>query len=128
MGPNNAQIHFIECSGFAVRMRSIAYREAGANQTTHYIPGPPEYAELTLRYGITNSREIETWCGEITKGRIRRRNASIILLDPTGATDVVRWNLVQCWPKQWSLKRLDANGDEIAVGELILAYEGFELV
>jgi phage tail-like protein len=122
------QLHFFECSGFAARMTDIAYREAGASQTTHRIPGPMQCADLILRYGITNSREIENWCSEITKGRIRRRNLSIILLDSTGANDVARWDLVQAWPKKWSMGRLDANGGEIAIGELTLAFESFERV
>ena len=124
MGP--APLHFFECSGFAVRTLDICYREAGVSQTTLRIPGPVQHADLTLKYGVTSSREIETWCSEILKGRIQRRNLSIILLDPTGATDSIRWNLTGAFPKAWKLGRLDANGGDLAIAELTLAFESFE--
>jgi len=66
--------HFTECDGLSVKVHSLAYREGGASQVTRRLPGPVEYSDVTLRYGLTASRELWDWFMSAVKGAVERKN------------------------------------------------------
>src|SRR5689334_15857441 len=82
--------HFTECSGLGVKVHAISYREGGNNQVVHRLPGPIEYSDVTLRYGLTSSRDLWEWLLSAVKGRVDRRNVSIVLMDNDGVAEVAR--------------------------------------
>ena len=121
-----AEARFTECSGLGMRIHPIHYRESGAGQIVRAIPGPVEYAEVTLRYGLTNSLDLWNWLLLAVKGTVQRRHVSVVMLDPDGAREALRWNLINCWPCEWRGAVLDALGREAAIEELHLAYDSLD--
>jgi phage tail-like protein len=115
--------HFTECSGMGIRVNPIAYREGGQAQVVHRLPGRVDYAEITLRYGLTASRELWTWFLTAIEGRVERKNVSIVLMDSQGASPVTQWDLVNAWPSSWQGAPLDALGNEAAIESLTLVFE-----
>ncbi len=115
--------HFTECSGLGVKIETIKYREAGAAQVVRHIPGPVDYAAVTLRYGLTTSRELWDWMQTAVRGAVERKNVSIVILDSQGITEVMRWNLNDAWPAEWNGALLDAMSREIAIESLTLVYD-----
>jgi phage tail-like protein len=121
------QGHFTECSAAAVKVHPIRYREGGAAQIVHVMPGPIEYSNIRLKYGLTSSQDLWTWLMTAVQGRVERKNVSILLLDADGTTEVMRWNLISAWPSEWRGTMLDALNREAAIAELELVYERLEL-
>lgn len=118
--------HFTQCTGLGVRVEAIKYREGGTSQVVHRLPGRVEYADVTLRYGLTSSKELYLWVDSAVRGAVQRRNVSIILLGQDGVTEAVRFNLLNAWPASWVGAPLDALGHEVAIEELTLVYETLE--
>lgn len=118
--------HFTECSGLNVKVETISYREAGANQLVRKIPGPVDYAAVTLRYGVTNSRELWDWLMTAVEGSVERKNVSIVLLDSSGSSEVMRWNLQDAWPSEWQGAALNATDRAIAIDSLTLVFDRLE--
>jgi phage tail-like protein len=118
--------HFTECGGLGIKIHAIAYREGGTSQVVHRLPGPVEYADITLRYGVTRSSEMWDWFMSTVKGKVERRNVSIVLVDNDGVTEVMRWNLVNAWPAEWRGALLDALSHEAAIESLALVFETLE--
>lgn len=118
--------HFTECTGLGVKVESIRYREAGNNQVVRHVPGPVDYASVTLRYGLTSSRELWEWLMTGVRGRVERKNVSIIMLDSEGSNEVTRWNLTDAWPSEWRGAPLDALNREIAIESLTLVFDSLE--
>lgn len=118
--------HFTECSGLSVKVESIPYREAGANQIVRKIPGPVDYAAVTLRYGVTSSRELWDWLMKAVEGNVERKNVSIILLDSAGSSEVMRWNLQDAWPSEWQGAGLNTTDRAIAIDSLTLVFDRLE--
>jgi phage tail-like protein len=118
--------HFTECSGLNVKVESIPYREAGANQIVRKIPGPVDYASVTLKYGVTNSRELWDWLLTAVNGKVERKNVSIILLDSEGTSEVMRWNLHDAWPSEWQGAGLNTTDRAIAIDSLTLVFDSLE--
>jgi len=119
------QGHFTECMGLAARVQSIAYREAGNNQVIRRLPGQVDYGEVTLRYGLTTSIEMWQWFMSAVKGKVERRDISIIMLGESGE-EVLRWNLTRTWVSEWRGAPLDALGREAAIESMVLVFEGLE--
>lgn len=118
--------HFTECSGLSVKVESIPYREAGTNQIVRKIPGPVDYASVTLKYGVTNSRELWDWLLTAVNGKVERKNVSIILLDSEGTGEVMRWNLHDAWPSEWQGAGLNTTDRAIAIDSLTLVFDSLE--
>lgn len=121
---NVTEGHFTEVSGLGVKVERISYREGGNNAVVRAIPGRVTYASVTLRFGLTSSQELWDWLMTAVEGRVTRRNASIVMLDAAGATEVLRWNLLNAWPQEWYGSPLDALSQELAIETLVLAHEG----
>jgi phage tail-like protein len=109
-------------------MQTIRYREAGKRSYVRAIPGPVEYPDVTLRYGITNSSAIWDWVnaaitGSRQNGIPMRRNVSIYLLHPDGEDGAINWVLTNAFPCEWLAAPLNAMGSAAAIGTLCLSYD-----
>ncbi len=118
--------HFTEVTGLGAKVTPISYREAGNSQVVHYVPGRVEYSEITLRYGLTRSRELFDWFKTGVVGHVQRKNLSIVLFDADGTTEVMRWNLVNAWATEWRGSILDAHSQEVAIESLTLVCESMD--
>jgi phage tail-like protein len=116
--------HFTEVGGLGVQVERIAYREGGNNAQVRAIPGRVTYAAVTLRFGLTSSHELWEWLMNAVNGKVHRRHVSIVMLDPSGSTEVLRWNLINAWPQEWYGAPLNAMSQELAIETLVLAHEG----
>lgn len=119
------QARFQECSGLDTTTEAVEYREGGENTTMRKLPGKTTYSDITLKRGITDSDELWKWREDVTKGRIQRKSASIVLLDLDG-TEKLRWNIFNAWPTKWEGPSFDAKANDIAVESLTITHEGLE--
>jgi phage tail-like protein len=115
--------HFTECTNLGIKVEAIKYREGGTSQLVRRLPGPVEYGDITLRYGLTSSTEIWRWFMTGVKGKVERKNVSIVMLDADGVTEAFRWDLVSAWPSAWRGAPLDAMAREAAIEEVTLVFE-----
>lgn len=121
------QAGFSECSGLGSQVEVIEYREGSDPAMVRKLPGLVKYPNVTLKRGVTASKELYAWHHAVVQGKIQRRACSIILLDESGA-DTVRWILSEAWPSKWEGPGLNAKGSEVAIETLTLTCEGIELV
>jgi len=118
-----SQARFTECQGLEVKVEALRFREGGAGPVVRRLAGPVSYGDVTLRYGLTTSRELWNWFMESVNGVPTRQNVSIMMTGPDGITEVFRWNLVDAWPSQWRGAPLDALGQMVAIESLTLVFE-----
>jgi phage tail-like protein len=119
------QAGFSDVSGFGASTDPIEYREGGENTTVRKLPGATKYTNITLKWGLTDSKELYEWYRQVIKGNVQRKNGSIIVLDLEGQ-EKVRWNFFQAWPSKWDGPDMTAKGNDISIETLELAHEGIE--
>jgi len=117
--------HFVECTGLGSEVAVIEYREGGDPTAVRKLPGRASFSDITLKRGITESRDLYDWHRSLLQGVNDRRNGQIILLDDTGA-DVVRWVFREAWPRKWEGPALKAMSNEVAIETLVLVCESIE--
>jgi len=118
--------HFTECTGLGGTVDAIRYREAGNTAVEHRVPGHVRYQDVTLKYGLTSSRELFDWFMTAVNGNPARRNVSILLLDSAGTAEVMRWDLMSAWVSAWRGAALDALSQEIAIESVTIVYESLQ--
>jgi phage tail-like protein len=118
--------HFTECTNIGVKVEALKYREGGLQQIVHRLPGRVEYADVTLRYGLTKSDELWKWFQTAVAGRVERKNVSIIVMDADGVTEALRWDLLNAWPSAWRGAPLDAMGNDVAIESLTLVFDNLQ--
>ena len=116
---------FSEVSGLESETAVIEYR-SGGEYLTRKLPGLTRFANIVLRHGITQDRELWDWRQNIVDGNPDRRNGMIKLLDDQ-RNEVVRWNFRNGWPCKWEGPALNAKANEVAIETLEIAHEGLEL-
>ena len=116
------QAGFSECSGFGSDVEVIDYREGGDSATVRKLPGKTSYPDITLKWGLTDSRDLYDWHRAAVNGAVERKNGSIILQDDLG-DEKVRWNFFSAWPSKWAGSALNATGNAVAVETLTVTCE-----
>jgi len=93
------------------------------------IPGTLKWNDITLKQGMTDNMDMWKWRKLVEEGKVNeaRANGSIVMYDTEGKP-VARWNVTNCWPSKLSGPAGKADGNEVAVQELVLTHEGYERV
>ena len=123
-----AQASFSECSGLETTTEVIDYCEGGDNTTVRKLPGKTTYSDITMKAGMTDSKELWTWRQQVIEGKFQRKNGSIVVFDLANKTEVARWNFVSAWSTKWDGGSFNAKGNEVAIETLVLAHEGLTRV
>ena len=116
---------FHEASGFDSAIDVIEHREGGDNITNRKLPGMIKFANIVLKWGVTDDRELFDWHQQCVNGDVKRKNGSVVLLDRAG-NEKVRWNFRNAWPAKWTGPTFNAEGNDIAIETLELAHEFLE--
>ena len=116
---------FHEVTGFDSTIDVIEHREGGDNLTPRKLPGMTKHSNIVLKWGITDDPKLYQWHLDAVKGKVNRKNGSIVLLDRQGQ-EKIRWNFVGAWPSKWDGPDFNAEGNDVAIETLELAHEGCE--
>jgi len=119
------QAGFSEASGFGSDVEVVEYREGGDTPTVRKLPGKTSYPDISLKWGVTDSRDLYDWHKTVLDGEIERKSGSILLLDDLGE-EMVRWNFFEAWPSKWEGPSFNATGNEVAIETLTVSCERLE--
>jgi phage tail-like protein len=130
---------FTECNGIGASRSVEKFSEGGLNDHTHVLPGAVEYSNITLKRGLSVSRELWNWFHTgVYDFQVKRLNVSIIQGAPghnlltaitsAGFGVVKRWNIDKAYPVSWKLSDLEVKStDSVAIETLELAHAGISL-
>lgn len=119
---NIAQAGFSDCSGFGSNVEVIEYREGGDSATVRKLTGKTSYPDITLKWGITDSRDLYDWHLAAINGGNDRRGGSVILLNDLGQ-EKVRWNFYDAWPSKYDGPDFSGKGNDVAIDTLTISCE-----
>jgi phage tail-like protein len=115
---------FSEVSGLQVETEVYEYREGGQNAFVHRLAGPTRYPQnLVLKRGLSIIPTLWDWHQAVIGGTIRRRNATIFLLNQQ-RLPLIWWNVAQAYPVRWSGPELRADSSSVAFEAVELVHEG----
>jgi phage tail-like protein len=118
---------FREASGLTFTTAPVEYRE-GTDVPLHArkLTGLRSFANISLRRGITQNRELWTWYLDVLNGQVERRTGAIVLQDEQH-NDVLRWNFEGGWISRWEGPTLNATSNDVAIEAIEITVERVEL-
>ncbi len=118
---------FSEVSGLQSETEVEEYNEGGVNDFVHAFPKKTKSPPLVLKRGLTRSPELWEWYEDVSKGRIKRKNGSVILMNHAGQ-EICRWNFFEAYPVKWRGPNLNALNNEIAIETLEILHNGLKTI
>jgi phage tail-like protein len=114
-----------KCEGLTVEYEVEEYKEGGQNGFVHRLPGRAKYQNIKLSRPLdARSRQLLTCLASVQK-EVKRRGASIELVDQKEHKAIFQWNVSGVYPVKWTGPTLDFTANNVAVESLELAHEGF---
>jgi phage tail-like protein len=119
---------FSEVSGLTFNVDPVEYRE-GTDKGLHNrkLTGLRKFANLVLKRGFTDQRQLWEWYLAVLNGITQRRNGAIVLCDEDHA-DQIRWEFQNAWICKWEGPAMKANANEVAIESIEICVERVELV
>jgi phage tail-like protein len=114
---------FSECTGLQLELETHEYHEGGMNAIMRKFPGHTKQSNLTLKRGIVD-RSLWDWFFAASEGAVTFRGGSVVLQDPAGGQEVMRWRFERAFPAKLSGPELNATQNSVAVETLELCHEG----
>jgi phage tail-like protein len=114
---------FTDCSGLEVEVETEEYREGGQNEFVHHLAGRARHPRLVLKHGLSPMDGLWGWHQDVVAGDVRRRNATIYLLN--NEQFPVRWWIVRgAIPVKWTGPSLNAASSAVAFESVELVHQG----
>lgn len=131
------EIDGIDQAGFAevaigeLSTDPIEYREGDEITTVRKLNGLNKYANVTLKWGITNSTELADWhrlvVDDATPLDDARRTVVIRIQNEAGE-DKAAIEITRAWPCKFDPSDFNATGNEVAIDTLELCNEGIRRI
>jgi phage tail-like protein len=116
---------FSECSGLSIETEVQDFAEGGENSHSWKFPSRSKQVNLTLKRGIVN-KVLWDWYHDIATGSIKFRNGTIAVLDHSGSTTLMEFQVLRAFPIKWTGPDLNAIQNNLAVESLEFAHQGLE--
>ena len=120
---------FQEVSAISTEVAVAEYRNGNSkdNNVTK-ITGLNKAADVTLKRGVIGSLSLYQWLNDIRNGNQKALRAVTIQLQNEDHTEVVQtWKLLRAPIVKHSSGPFNAKGNDVAMEEIVLAYERLEL-
>lgn len=126
-GASEGVTAFREATGLMFTIDPVEYRE-GNSRDLHVkkLFGLRKYANIALKRGFTQNKELWVWYRNVVNGVADRRNGAIVLLDEEH-NDVLRWKFYEGWICKWEGAAMNATASEVAVESIEICVEKVEL-
>lgn len=126
---DGAEAGFQECSALGMEVTVSEYRNGNEKENSvRKITGMNKSADVTLKRGVIGSLNLYSWLNEIRNGNQNAYRTVVIQLQNEDHTAVVQeWKLLRARIIKYNCGPLNAKGTDVAMEEMVLAYERLEM-
>ncbi|MCX9158482.1 phage tail protein [Niveibacterium sp. 24ML] len=124
-----ADAGFQEVSGIGMEVTVAEYRNGNERENSvRKITGLNKSTDVTLKRGVIGSLRLYNWLNEIRNGDQNAMRTVTIQLQNEDHTQVVQtWKLLRARIIKHTSGPMNAKGTDVAMEELVLAYERLEM-
>lgn len=109
----------------------IEYREGDEIPTVRKLNGLTKHANVTLKWGVTDSLELTEWFQLVNDGATpldSARRTVVIRAQTEAGLDSAAWEVTRAWPTKYNPTDLNGKGNEVAIESLELCNEGIRRI
>ncbi|EZH71843.1 glycerol acyltransferase [Aquimarina atlantica] len=120
-------VRFQSINGLTVDMQTQSVKEGGEHRFEHVLPIRTKYTNLTLKRGLTKNSKLIEWCTDAFKTLLIYPKDVLVYLLNEEHEPLMTWNIVQAWPKKWSVSDFNAEKGGLVIETLELEYQYFTI-
>jgi len=126
---SGAQAGFQEISGIGMEVTVAEYRNGNDGENSvKKITGLNKSTDVTMKRGVIGSLDLYQWLNQIRNGdQSALRTVTIQLMSEDHTTVVQTWKLSRARIIKHTSGPLNAKGTDVALEELVVAYERLEM-
>ena len=126
---DGAQAGFAEVSSISTEVSVAEYRNGNSKENSVMkITGLNKAADVTMKRGIIGSLDLYQWLDDIRNGNQNALRTVTIQLQNEDHTQVIQtWKLLRARIIKHTSGPFNAKGTDVAMEELVLAYERLEM-
>ena len=123
------QAGFQELSGIGMEVTVSEYRTGNAKENSVMkITGMNKSTDVTMKRGVIGALNLYSWLDDIRNGNQKAlRNVLIHLQNEDHTATVLTWKLLRARIVKHTSGPFNAKGTDVAMEELVLAYERLEM-
>jgi len=127
--PNKLLGGFSDVSGLETDIHISEYRDGNEpHPHVRKVPGSHKVGDVTLKRGVVDSSDLWAWIVDTRKNGVDAQRDVVITLRDEAAHPVQKYTLRKCVPMKYTGPTLAGKGGgEVAMEELVLSVEGFEI-
>lgn len=120
---------FQEVSGIGMEVTVAEYRTGNSRENSVMkITGMNKSTDVTLKRGVIGSLNLYSWLNDIRNGNQNAmRTVTVTLQNEDHTAAVVTWKLLRARIIKSTMGPLNAKGTDVAMEEMVLAYERLEM-
>ncbi len=120
---------FQECSGIGMEVTVSEYRTGNAKENSVMkITGMNKSTDITLKRGVIGSLNLYQWLNDIRNGDQKAlRTVTVQLQNEDHTATVMTWKLLRARIIKATFGPFNAKGTDVAMEEMVLAYERLEM-
>jgi phage tail-like protein len=122
----SADAGFSDCRGLEGTLQLQDHSEGGLNDRVRRFPTRMSWSNIDLQRGVGLTPELWDWYFSYIRGRGKRRDGLILLLNDQ-RSPVMVWKFKRGLPVKWTGPTLVGKGNDIAIETLEIAHEGLEV-
>jgi len=109
----------------------IEYREGNELTTVRKLNGLNKYANIVLKWGITDSTELADWHQMVVDDSTLLKDARksvVVRVQNEAGEEKAAFEIINAWPCKYDPSDLNATGNEAAIDTLELCNEGIRRI
>ena len=120
---------FQECSEIGMSVDVVEYRNGNEKENAvRKLTGLARYPDVTLKRGIIGSLDLYKWLDDIRNGnQSAMRTVVVQLMNEDHSSVVQEWKLMRARIVKHTSGPFNAKGTDVAMEELVIAYERLEM-
>src|SRR5262252_635944 len=128
-GTDGPQAGFQECSNIGMEVTVAEYRNGNEKENSvRKITGLNKSTDVTMKRGVIGSLTLYQWLNQIRNGDQNALRNVVIHLQNEDHTAVVQtWKLLRARIIKHTSGPFNAKGTDVAMEEMVLAYESLEM-
>jgi phage tail-like protein len=128
-GTDGADAGFQEVSGIGMEVTVAEYRNGNEKENSvRKITGLNKSTDVTMKRGVIGSLTLYKWLDQIRNGdQAATRTVTVMLQNEDHTAVVQTWKLLRARITKHTSGPMNAKGTDVAMEELVLAYERLEM-
>lgn len=119
---------FQDVSGFNAELLTEDVRQGGENRFSQVLPTRAKYSDLVLKRGLIANSGVVKWCKDAIENLEIQPITIIVTLLNEKNQPLQTYNVVNAWPKKWSISNFNAEESKIVVETMEISYQYFREV